>query len=91
MKFEITRASCWNSQKPYEKAIPEIKTIEEKKLYGKSGVEITNTTQEVIWTIDINSVEELIKLSEETGKALVIGKSYKTNYYYVQIYDDYIE
>lgn len=91
MKFEIKRTSCWNSKKPYEKAIPEIITKEAKKLYEQSGIEITNTTQEVIWTIEINSLEDLIKLSKETGKDLVVGKCWNRDGYYIEIYDDYRE
>ena len=47
--------------------------------------------------IDINSLDELLSLVDETGEDIIIGKvckevgKFKDNYYTLEIYDDYRE
>jgi hypothetical protein len=42
-----------------------------------------------IGRIDINSIDELMKVIDATGKPLIVGKDEDGPY--IQIYDDYIE
>jgi hypothetical protein len=43
------------------------------------------------WTIEINSLEELIELKDKEGKLIVKGTEYKEIPYEIEIYDDYRE
>lgn len=72
MKFKISRASDWNRVKaPVEEAVC-INPTETRK-YRKH------------WEIEINTLEELIALSDREDTQLIIDKENIT------VYDDYVE
>lgn len=79
MKFKIERASDWSSETcPCEGATP-------NKRVGHMFPDY--------WTIDINSIEELIALRDKVGYPLIIENTIEedTKLQSITIYDSYIE
>lgn len=70
MKFVITRTSCYNDEQPCEDA--------------KWNGEIDEWGSK-IWTIEINSVEELLALKGKVGCPIIVGSNN------LEIYDGYRE
>lgn len=69
MEFKITRASMWST--PLSK---------ESSLYSKLKEHIDKES----WTIEINSIDELLTLIREEGELIINEDS-------IIIYDSYIE
>jgi hypothetical protein len=77
MKFTITRTSYLDNFDEYKEVLKKYNFVNESTKYEKSG------------TIEINTLEDLIKLSDETNQNLIIGGDEEERY--IEIYDDYRE
>ena len=80
MKFIIERVASWKN-KPCKNAV-----LKERKKIDFAG-------NYDIWEIEVNTVEELMAIIEETGEPIILSRE---SYNYkdmplIQIYDDYIE
>lgn len=79
MKFIIERVASWkNNNKPCKNAV-----LKERKKIDFAG------NYENIWEIEVNTVEELMAIIEETGEPIILSKE---SYNYkdmplIQIYD----
>lgn len=91
MKFKITRTSdyfCsyYKNENP-EKHIPcegaYIDSCKPNKRY--------NGMFDVVYAIDINSTEDLLRLVETCGHKIIVGPAEKSGYPELEIYDDYRE
>jgi hypothetical protein len=63
---------------------------EHRELPNGEGI-IRRLADDLIQTITINSLEELLKLSAEHGELIVTAKSISSIYPSIEIYDDYRE
>jgi len=83
MKFIIGRVSMWNAEKPCEGAV-----MEDRKLTR------INSKPKIVkrWVIEINTLEELLVLSDKMGYPLIIDKDFIDGEpRRIEIYDDYME
>lgn len=83
MKFVISRTSnLWNDGKPCNEAIEETFSCKDKhgEVYKRKR-----------WVIQINSLDELLKLKEKCNHDLVICKNIFDDSYEIEIYDDFRE
>jgi len=78
MKFTITRTSTWYDKKPYKNAIEE----EYINIWGQKQKE---------WVIEINTLEELLKLQKEEGDIIIKNDILGNNKLALEIYDTYRE
>lgn len=82
MKFIIERVSSWmNNNKPCKNAV-----LKERIKIDFAGNYVN------IWEVEVNKVEELMSIIEETGESIILRReSYYKDMPLIQIYDDYIE
>ena len=85
MTFDIDAASCWDTDEF------RLKYVRKLKEEGFKLASVMSTRD--VMTIEINSLEELIKLGNLVGALIIEGKwaSWHVNDYIIKIYDDYIE
>ena len=85
MIFDIDAASCWTANEF------RLKYVRKLKEEGFKLASVMSTRD--VMTIEINSLEELIKLENLVGALIIEGKweSWHVNDYVIKIYDDYIE
>lgn len=98
MKFEIYRATqpCYkDAQKPCANAYKEFGPDKwEIGSYFWEGNERFERKEEALkkhWYVDINTLEDLLKLREEVGEPLTINNPEDKDKQSIQIYDGYIE
>lgn len=83
MTFRVTRTSdAYCDEKAPCKNARFVKRIKEREW----SISPTN-----IWEIEVDSLEDLMKLIEETGKGLIIFGADKHGGPTIEIYDDYRE
>jgi hypothetical protein len=56
-----------------------------------SDGKITRAYEKIIWTIEINSLEDLNKLTEKYGSLIIENPDYYNKTNSITIYDDYME
>lgn len=79
MKFIIDRTSSF-----YEEEIKKpCKNCVQEEITYKSGI------KEKLWVIEVNSLEELMKLLRDVDEKIIIYECEGNNY--IEIYDDYRE
>ena len=92
MKFRIRRTSDWSSNKsPHPKA-EKLKSAT-SRLYFET---VSHTVARNIYTIEINSLDELLKLVAEEGEIIISEENILENelapyHFEIEIYDDYRE
>lgn len=95
MIFKITRTSIWGDYKdrpPYKDAKwNEVIKIRTQNIWDENGKRITQETSYItgFWTIEINSIEDLVKLSKKLDEDLVLIPGENINE--IEIYDTYRE
>lgn len=82
MKFIITRTSSWNDSPPCEEVKREIVNN------GRSGEDYREHN---VWTIEINTLEELINFTNKYGRIVIEEYWLNNRYKEIEIYDYYRE
>ena len=76
MKFIVTRTSMWSEKSPCEEAKRD-SIVEGDKTYD-------------VWSIEINTIEELIDFADKHGD-IIIEDSFYREYKEIEIYDTWRE
>lgn len=87
MRFEITAASTWRRKDKMIMRYPQIKDFN-----YKPGVDTEHEHRDP--TIEINSLEELMKFKEAVHSSIILSREYDGPNVYreqIEIYDDYRE
>lgn len=101
MIFEVTRTSCWDFDKnrpPCKGAVAGIKRIKLRKRvydYGYKWID-AGFKDEPIWTIKINTIEDLLNLlkevqEEDPSNELIVSSAEEGYLPELEIYDSYRE
>lgn len=96
MTFKIERTSDWRFNKndpPCKKAVAGVEEHQFKeRVFDEKGKRVWQYSprQIDIWTIEINTLEDLMELEKEVGVGVIV-RAYDDEMPEIEIYDDYRE